>query len=40
MFIDADPYPWPYNGELHASNTALIIIDMQTHWRIRGQDGV
>lgn len=30
MFIDADPYPWPYNGELHASNTALIIIDMQT----------
>lgn len=29
-FVDADPYPWPYNGELHASNTALIIIDMQT----------
>lgn len=29
-FIDADPYAWPYNGELLAANTALIIIDMQT----------
>jgi nicotinamidase-related amidase len=29
MFVYADPYPWPFNGELHASNTALIIIDMQ-----------
>jgi nicotinamidase-related amidase len=29
-FVDADPYPWPYNGALHAGNTALIIIDMQT----------
>jgi nicotinamidase-related amidase len=28
-FVNADPYPWPYNGELHAQNTALIIIDMQ-----------
>lgn len=28
-FINADPYPWPYNGELHPTNTALIIIDMQ-----------
>lgn len=28
-FINADPYPWPYNGELHPANTALIIIDMQ-----------
>lgn len=25
----ADPYPWPYNGDLRAQNTALIIIDMQ-----------
>jgi nicotinamidase-related amidase len=29
-YVNADPYPWPYNGQLHASNTALIIIDMQT----------
>jgi nicotinamidase-related amidase len=29
-FINADPYPWPYNGELRPDNTALIVIDMQT----------
>ena len=29
-FVPADPYPWPYNGELAPANTALIIIDMQT----------
>lgn len=28
--IDAQPYLWPYNGDLRAANTALIIIDMQT----------
>jgi nicotinamidase-related amidase len=28
--IAADPYDWPYNGDLRADNTALIIIDMQT----------
>jgi biuret amidohydrolase len=27
--INADPYPWPYNGDLRPENTALIIIDMQ-----------
>jgi biuret amidohydrolase len=27
--INAQPYPWPYNGELHPQNTALLIIDMQ-----------
>ncbi len=30
MHIEADPYPWPYNGDLRPANTALIIIDMQT----------
>ncbi len=30
LFIDADPYAWPYDGDLKASNTALVIIDMQT----------
>jgi nicotinamidase-related amidase len=29
-YINADPYPWPYNGALRADNTALIVIDMQT----------
>lgn len=28
--IEADPYPWPYDGALRADNTALIVIDMQT----------
>lgn len=27
--INADPYPWPYNGDLKPENTALLIIDMQ-----------
>ena len=29
-FVNANPYRWPYNGDLHAANTALIVIDMQT----------
>ena len=29
-YVTADPYPWPYNGDLRPQNTALIIIDMQT----------
>lgn len=29
-FIQADPYPWPWNGDLRPDNTVLIIIDMQT----------
>ncbi len=28
--IASTPYPWPYDGELHPANTALVIIDMQT----------
>ncbi len=30
MYVAADPYPWPYDGELQPGNTALVIIDMQT----------
>ena len=29
MFINADPYPWPWNGDLRLANTALLVIDMQ-----------
>ena len=29
-YVSADPYPYPYNGDLRPANTALIIIDMQT----------
>ena len=29
-FIDANPYGWPFNGDLRPDNTALIVIDMQT----------
>jgi len=29
-YVKADPYPWPYNGDLRAENTALVVIDMQT----------
>ncbi|MFO0235882.1 MAG: cysteine hydrolase family protein, partial [Burkholderiales bacterium] len=28
--IDADPYPWPFDGAFRGSDTALVIIDMQT----------
>jgi len=28
--VNADPYPYPYNGDLRPENTALIVIDMQT----------
>lgn len=29
-YVDAQPYAWPYNGELRADNTALMVIDMQS----------
>ena len=28
--VTADPYPWPYDGDLRPANTALLVIDMQT----------
>ena len=30
FYIDADPYKWPFDGNLSKGNTALIVIDMQT----------
>ena len=29
-FVAADPYRWPYDGDLTSANTALVVIDMQT----------
>ena len=29
-FVAAKPYAWPFNGDLQAHNTALLVIDMQT----------
>ncbi|MEO0824274.1 MAG: isochorismatase family cysteine hydrolase [Cyanobacteria bacterium J06635_15] len=28
-YVSADPYPYPYNGDLRPDNTCLIVIDMQ-----------
>ncbi len=30
IYLQSEPYPYPYNGELRPDNTALIVIDMQT----------
>jgi biuret amidohydrolase len=30
MFVEANPYPYPYNGDLRPENTVFLIIDMQT----------
>ena len=30
LCVAADPYPWPYNGDLRPQNTAVLVIDMQT----------
>ncbi len=34
--ISADPYPWPFDGDLTPQNTALIVIDMQTDFCGKG----
>lgn len=34
--VQADPYPWPYNGDLRPQNTAVLVIDMQTDFCGRG----
>jgi biuret amidohydrolase len=30
LTVNANPYAWPYNGDLRPANTALVVIDMQT----------
>ncbi len=36
IHVRANPYPWPYNGDLRPENTALIVIDMQTDFCGKG----
>ena len=36
MYINADPYKWPFDGDLRPENTALMIIDMQTDFCGKG----
>eukprot|EP00977_Amphora_coffeiformis_P002484 scaffold464_cov181-Amphora_coffeaeformis.AAC.22 len=35
-FVDADPYKWPFNGDLKPSNTAILVIDMQVDFCGKG----
>lgn len=30
IFVDSEPYPFPFNGDLRPENTVLLVIDMQT----------
>lgn len=34
--VEADPYPWPYNGNLRPENTVVMVIDMQTDFCGKG----
>lgn len=36
LYIPADPYAYPFDGDLRPQNTALIIIDMQTDFCGKG----
>jgi biuret amidohydrolase len=29
-YVNADPYAWPYNGDLRPQNTVFLVIDMQS----------
>ena len=35
-YVEANPYPWPWNGNLRPGNTVFLVIDMQTDFCGRG----
>jgi nicotinamidase-related amidase len=35
-YINADPYKWPYNGDMTPSNTCIMVIDMQVDFCMEG----
>ena len=35
-YVDANPYPWPWNGDLRPQNTVFLVIDMQTDFCGKG----
>jgi nicotinamidase-related amidase len=35
-YVPADPYTWPWNGDLRPDNTAVMVIDMQTDFCGKG----
>jgi biuret amidohydrolase len=35
-FVEAEPYPWPFDGDLRPDNTTLLVIDMQTDFCGKG----
>jgi nicotinamidase-related amidase len=35
-YVDADPYRWPYDGDLRPENTVVLVIDMQTDFCGKG----
>jgi biuret amidohydrolase len=35
-YVSADPYPWPFDGDLRSDNTVLLVIDMQTDFCGKG----
>lgn len=30
LYVKADPYPYPFDGDMRAANTVVLVIDMQT----------